>query len=31
LNDAPTKHQSELQSLLTLNFQTFEKSQFMTV
>jgi len=31
LKEAPTKHQSELQSLLTLNFQTFEKSQFMTV
>jgi len=31
LNEAPAKHQSELQSLLTLNFQSFEKSQFMTV
>jgi transposase len=31
LAEASAKHQTELESLLTLNFQTFDKSQFMTV
>lgn len=31
LENANLKHQKELESLLTLRFQTFENSQFMTV
>ena len=31
LEKAPTQYQQELESLLTLKFQTFDKSQFMTV
>ena len=31
LDDAPTKHKQKLESLLTLNFQTFENSQTITV
>ena len=31
LENASTQHKKELESLLTLKFQTFEKSQFMTV
>ena len=31
LENASTEHKRELESLLTLKFQTFEKSQFMTV
>ena len=31
LQTAPTQHQSTLDSLLTLNFQTFEETQFVTV
>ncbi len=31
LEEASTIHKTELDSLLTLNFQTFDKSQFMTV
>jgi transposase len=30
LNETSGKHKQALDSLLTLNFQTFEKSQFMT-
>ncbi len=31
LEQAPAQHRQEIQSLLTLKFQTFEKSRFMTV
>lgn len=31
LEKAPTEHQAELKSLLTLKFQTFEKAQSITV
>lgn len=31
LATAPTKYEGELKSLLTLKFQTFDKSSFMTV